>query len=44
MQIRLVQNKNVKFANQNNRINFLSLNGKLKFRSNNILLFISFSK
>ena len=36
--------KNVKFVNQNNRINFLSSKGKSKFRLNNILLFISFSK
>ena len=36
--------KNVKFVNQNNRINFLSSKGKSKFRLNNILLFISFIK
>ena len=32
--------KNVKFVNQNNRINFLSSKGKSKFRLNNILLII----
>ena len=40
----LVQNRNVKFVNQNNRINVLSSRGKSKFRLINILLFISFSK
>ena len=38
----LVQNRNIKFVNQNNHINFLSSKGKSKFRLNNILLFISF--